>query len=62
MTETTELRWFEHIPRCRCGRKADGILRGSRNESFGHHCESCATRRLKASERERERLAEATTQ
>lgn len=58
MTETTELRWFEEFPRCSCGRVSQGILRGSKNQSFGHHCKRCATRRLKAADREREKAAQ----
>ncbi len=53
MTETTELRWFEEFSRCRCGKRAHGILRGSRNESYGPHCTKCANKRLRDSERER---------
>ncbi len=55
MNETPELRWFEETKQScdQCGRRAAGILRGSRNESYGHHCKSCATARLKASERVR---------
>ena len=58
--ETTELRWFEDLPRCGCGRPSAGILRGSRNESYGHHCKRCAEKRLRASERARAALAKAT--
>lgn len=48
--ETDNLRWFEPTDRkCRCGKRATGILRGSRNESYGPHCKSCATKRLKKS-------------
>ena len=49
MTETTNLRWFEEFNKCPCGRYAQGILRGLRNESYGPHCRRCAARRLKAS-------------
>ncbi len=56
MGETTELRWFEEFPRCVCGRVSQGILRGSQNQSYGHHCKRCAERRLKASEKARARL------
>lgn len=50
--ETKHLRWFEPTDRkCRCGKRATGILRGSRNESYGPHCLSCATKRLKESYR-----------
>ena len=55
MSETTELRWFEETQqKCsHCTRRATGILRGRRNESYGPHCKRCAERRLKASERAR---------
>lgn len=55
MTETPNLRWFEELDLkcCRCGRRASGILRGSRNESYGMHCKRCAEKRLKDSEKER---------
>jgi hypothetical protein len=51
MSETTELRWFEitEHPCRQCGKRAVGILRGSQNESWGHHCQKCADKRLKAS-------------
>jgi len=52
--ETPELRWFETLPHCaRCKKPAAGILRGSRNESYGHHCKACAEKRLRDSERVR---------
>ena len=55
MPETTDLRWFENTERkCQiCGKRASGILRGTRNESYGPHCEPCANKRLKASEKAR---------
>lgn len=63
MCETTELRWFEDTDRkCSCGKRATGVLRGSRNESYGPHCKSCANRRLKASQRERDQLAKETAE
>jgi hypothetical protein len=57
LSEATEIRWFEKLPRCGCGKTATGILRGTQNQSFGHHCDGCATKRLKASAKERESLA-----
>lgn len=54
MTETTELRWFEQFPKCSCGKTAEGILRGSHNQSFGYHCKNCAEKRLKASAKAKE--------
>lgn len=59
--ETTELRWFEQFPKCaRCGRTSEGILRGSQNESYGHHCKRCATLRLANSEKARAAIDRAT--
>ena len=58
ISETTELRWFEAFPMCRCGRTSQGILRGAQNQSFGHHCQRCADKRLKASAKAREAKAE----
>lgn len=53
-SEVPNLRWFENTERkCSCGKRATGILRGDRNESYGPHCNRCAARRLKASERVR---------
>ncbi len=55
MVETVHLRWFEEFPNCACGRPSNGILKGDRNQSYGHHCKKCADKRLKASAKERER-------
>lgn len=57
MNETTELRWFEEISmKCeRCGGRAVGILRGSQNEGYGKHCKRCANKRLRDSEKAREK-------
>lgn len=59
MGETPDLRWFESTERrCHgCGKRATGILRGARNESYGPHCERCANKRLKDSERTRAALS-----
>ena len=55
MTETTKLKWFEETAsKCSCGKWATGILRGSRNESYGPHCKRCAEKRLRNSESERQ--------
>lgn len=61
MSESTELRWFEPTDsKCgRCGKRATGILRGSRNESYGPHCQRCADKRLKDSEKARAATAKA---
>lgn len=53
MSETPRLRWFEAFPKCSCGKPTAGILRGDQNQSYGHHCQRCADRRLKASEKVR---------
>jgi ribosomal protein L34E len=59
LTESPELRWFEEQNhKCGvCGKRSQGILRGSRNESYGHHCKRCAEKRLKASAKVREEIA-----
>ena len=57
LSETPDLRWFEdtYKQKCHgCGKRADGILRGKQNESYGAHCQRCADRRLKASQKVRE--------
>ena len=54
--ETPNLRWFEEFSKCRCGKTAHGILRGSQNESYGLHCKSCAKKRIKASEKVQEQM------
>ena len=56
MSETPDLRWFEVTDRkcARCGKHAIGILRGSRNESYGPHCQRCADKRLKDSAKVRD--------
>lgn len=55
VAETPDLRWFETYPTCRmCGKKSDGLLYDSRNESYGDHCKKCADRRLADSKRVRE--------
>ncbi len=50
--ETPDLRWFEEFSNCLgCGKNAQGILRGVRNESYGPHCRKCAQARLKNSKK-----------
>ena len=47
LSETPDLRWFEdtYKQKCHgCGKRADGLLRGKRNESYGPHCQRCADR------------------
>lgn len=55
MTEVPNLRWFDTFSRCRkCDKRAHGILRGSRNESYGTYCTKCAEKRLRDSKKIRE--------
>ncbi len=57
LDETPNLRWYKaHFPCRMCGKKSDGLLFGSRNESYGEHCKKCATKRLDDSKRVRELL------
>jgi hypothetical protein len=41
-----QVRWFEHLGTCSCGKPATGTMRGSGNESYGTYCERCAIKRL----------------
>jgi hypothetical protein len=50
-----QVRWFEALGCCACGKAATGTLRGPRNESYGHVCFKCGDARVKRAERERER-------
>jgi len=55
--ETTELRWFDKYPSClMCSKRADGVLYGTQNQSYGAHCQRCADKRLKASEAARKEV------
>ncbi len=57
LSETPELRWFDAYPSCRmCAKKAAGVLYGSRNQSYGPHCQRCADRRLATSAKIRKML------
>ena len=52
------VRWFEELGECAgrgCKRPAIGTLRGPRNESYGHYCRPCATRRLERARKARMR-------
>lgn len=49
-----QVRWFEALGTCRCGKPATGVLRGPRNESYGPYCQRCADARLKKAQKERE--------
>ena len=53
-----DVRWFDSLGKCReCPKPGIGILRGSRNESYGAYCQRCADRRLAWAKKEREREA-----
>lgn len=52
---TDQAQWFDGLGKCRCGKNATGILRGTRNESYGPYCPRCAEARIKKAQRERER-------
>ena len=57
--ETPNLRWFrERDFNCRmCGKRGHGNLMGSANEDYGIHCQKCANKRLRDSEKVREQEA-----
>lgn len=61
MDESPHVQWFEPYSKCRCGKPAAGVLRGTRNESFGAHCKRCAEKRIKDSLRVRKQIAERET-
>lgn len=51
-----DVRWFDPLGKCSggCGKPATGVLRGSRNDSHGAYCYSCANKRLAAAKKSRE--------
>lgn len=53
-TMADQVRWFDAIGRCQCGKPAHGKLMGPRNESYGAYCTPCADRRLAKAHKERE--------
>lgn len=61
MSETPNLRWFDEFPKCVCGKKSEGILRGDTNQSYGHHCKKCAHKRLSESKKVRASKAKGGT-
>jgi hypothetical protein len=54
MSLPDDVRWFDAVGTCRCGKDATGKLMGSRNQSFGAYCRKCAEKRLRAAQRERD--------
>lgn len=50
-----EARWFDALGACACGcgKRANGTLRGPRNDSYGHYDFRCAMKRLRKAELER---------
>ena len=55
MIASDPAQWFDNLGTCRCGKKATGILRGTRNESMGPYCQPCADKRIRKAQREREK-------
>jgi hypothetical protein len=49
-----QVRWFDALGACRCGKPATGKLMGPRNESYGTSCGMCASKRLARAMAERE--------
>jgi hypothetical protein len=51
-----DVRWFDALGECRCGcgKPGTGILRGSRNDSYGAYTSKCAEKRLTKARKERE--------
>lgn len=48
MTRPDDVRWFDALGKCReCPKPATGKLMGSRNDSYGPYCQSCAEKRLR---------------
>ena len=52
-----QVRWFEALGACHCGKPATGTLRGPRNDSYGVACQKCALSRIKKAEAARARYA-----
>lgn len=51
---TDQVRWFERLGQCGCGKTAIGTLRGPNNDSYGIACLKCGQARVIRAERERE--------
>lgn len=52
--------WFEPTQeKCQsCKNRATGVLRGTRNESYGPYCKRCAEKEIKQAQARRLRLTE----
>jgi hypothetical protein len=60
LDEDPDIQWFEKFPSCRfCPKPSAGILRGRSNQSYGHHCERCAKKRLADAKQARAIIAKA---
>lgn len=57
-----QVRWFDALGTCACGKPATGVLRGPRNDNYGASCKRCADKRLKQAEAERKRYAATHTE
>ena len=53
-TWPTEIRWFDAVGTCRCGKPAHGVLRGVGNVSYGAACTPCARLALRAADKARQ--------
>ncbi len=54
--------WFERLGNCPCGKRATGTLRGTRNESLNVYCGSCANKRIKKAQKDRDRVVSSRNQ
>lgn len=57
MSYIDQVRWFEQLGTCKCGKPATGTLRGPRNESYGHACNRCGNARVRAADLARDKIA-----
>lgn len=54
---SNEVRWFETLGTCPCGKPATGTLRGPRNDSYGRTCTKCGDKAVKDATAAREKGA-----
>lgn len=48
-----EIRWFQPVGTCQCGKPAHGWLMGPRNDKWGVACAPCSKKALAAAEKAR---------
>jgi hypothetical protein len=52
MLDQPHAQWFDALGKCRgCGKAATGVIRGTRNQSFGPACRKCAESAIKRAHR-----------